>query len=203
MRTMRRLRKPLALQQHNFVERGNSETTIQVDTEASAVGLFKEFNIDQMWNATYYKELFEYYKLNKVVVTFRYKSTPQPASLSGGTQPFFNELNPLIYFKVDHNDITADTLLTLKESTRTRTKQLTNNESEFSIVLKPAVQAEAYKSAIASTYVPKWGQWLSTNDGSVPHYGLKCYVVGYRDANYNPGKIAVSYKYYVSFKNND
>lgn len=198
-----RIRKPLALKQHNFVERKTLDLTMVVDTEASATGIFHTFTLDELNNHTNYKDLFEYYRINKSVVTFRYKSVAN-ASSAGSSHGFpVNELNPLLYFKVDHNDITADSLTTMRQSMKTRTKQLENNESEFSIVLKPAVQAEAYKSSVATTYVPKWGQWLSTNDGSVPHYGLKAYAIGYRSATFNPGNIQVEIKTYFSCKNNE
>lgn len=202
-KTMRR-KKPLALQQHNFVERKTLDLVMQVDTEANAVGMFKAFNLDEVTNASNYKELFEFYKINKVVATFRYKSVASPAFVANAGSEFYpNEVNPLLYFKVDHNDVTADALIDMRKSSRTRTKQLSNNESEFSIVLKPAVQSEAYKSALASTYIPKWGQWLSCDDGQVPHYGLKAYAIGYRGTNFSPGNIQVEFKYYLSFKNNE
>lgn len=197
-------RQPLALQQHHFVERNTVQDVIQIDTEASAVGLFKSFTLDHCNNASSYKDLFEYYKIDKIVVTFKYKGEALPAyNTIPGSNQMMNEVNPLLYFKVDHNDIASDPLITMQQSMRTRTKVLTNNESEFTITLKPAIQAEAYKSAIATTYIPKWGQWLSTADGSVPHYGLKAYAIGYRDANFNPGKIQVETKTYFSCKNNE
>lgn len=200
---MKRFRKiPLALQRHSFVERKVTDLTMQVDNEGDAVGLFKSFNLDDCSNAQQYKTLFEYYKIDKVVVTFRYK-THTVASTSGTIGPRPNEVNPLLYFKVDHNDITADSLIQMRLSTRTKEKQLSNDKSEFTIQVKPAVQAEAYKSTVATTYIPKWGQWLSTADGTVPHYGLKAYAVGYRDSASNPGQIQVSFKYYISFKNNE
>lgn len=199
-----RIKRPLALSVHNFVERHTIQDTIQIDTETSAIGLFKTFTLDQCNNVGNYKDLFEYYKINKVVVTFKYKGEGEAASWSttAGQYPV-NEHNPLLYFKVDHNDVTADPIIGMQQSMRTRTKVLTNNNSEFSITLKPAVQSEAYKTALATTYIPKWNQWLSTNDGSVPHYGLKVYAIGYRGTTYNPGKIQVEYKTYFSCKNNE
>jgi hypothetical protein len=194
---------PLALQQHSFVERKTTDLVMTVDTEAAAVGLFKSFNLNDINNAASYKTLFEYYRIDKIVVNFRYKATGSAAAAGSSHGYAPNEVNPLLYFKVDHNDISADSLSLMRESMKTKEKQLTNNEPNFTITLKPAVQSEAYHTALASTYVPKWGQWLSTDDGSVPHYGLKAYAVGFKDANFGPGQIVVSIKYYVSFKNNE
>lgn len=202
-----RIRKPLALMTHNFVERTNS-TQIVVAQESAAVGLFKDFSLSQCLNALEYTTLFEYYKINKAVVEFRYKgpSTPAYTTINGtGTQnnEIVNEVNPVLYFKVDHNDINADSLTKMKESMRTHEHQFTNNKPNFTITLKPAVQVEAYKSAIASTYMPKWGQWLSTADNSVPHYGLKCYAVAGLGSSANMGAIEVQTKIYFSAKCNE
>lgn len=199
-----RIKRPLALSVHNFCERHTVQELMTVNTEAAATGMFKTFSLDQCNNASSYKDLFEYYKINKVVVTFKYKGEAEPGTWSSTTSSRpINEINPLLYFKVDHNDAAADPLITMQQSMRTRTKVLTNSNSEFSIVLKPAIQSEAYKSAVATTYTPKWGQWLNTADGSVPHYGLKAYAIGYRDANISPGKIQVEFVTYFSCKNNE
>ena len=202
--TMLRLRKPLALQPHNFVERFTSSDNLVVNTAATATGLFKSFNLDQVRQAASYKDLFEYYTINKVVVEFRYKSIGNIATLGAVTSinPV-NEVNPVLYFKVDHNDVSSDTLEVMKESMKTKEHQFSSSNPNFSITLKPAIQAEAYKSSIATTYIPKWGQLLSTADGTVPHYGLKAYAVGYADSNTTPGSIQVSYKMYFTMKNNE
>ncbi len=206
-RTSRRNRipRPLALKPHAFVERLTADT-ITVNSEASASGLFKTFNLDQVAQASNYKALFEYYTINKIVVEFRYKSVSQVAtgySASSGTLVIPNEVNPVLYFKIDHNDITADTLATMKESSKTKEHQFTNDKPNFSIQLKPAVQSEAYKSSIATTYIPKWGQQLSTADGTVPHYGLKAYCVAFTDSTVNPGVLDVQYKMYFTMRNNE
>ena len=171
-------------------------------TEASASGLFKEFNLAEANQSTQYATLFEYYKINKIVVSFRYKATATPTTINTTAAPYVNEVNPLLYFKVDHNDITQDTLATMKKSMKTREHQFTNDKPNFDITLKPALQAESYKSSIATTYTPKWGQWLSTGDLLVPHYGLKAYAVGPSGLASN-GTIKVSYKIYFSVKNNE
>lgn len=151
---------------------------------------------------TQYKELFEYYRIDKVVATFRYKGTAAPATTSQ-TVPRMNEVNPVIFFKVDHDDITADTVATMRESAKCREHQLSNANPEFTITFKPAVQVEIYKTALTSAYGPKWGTWLRTQDDNVPHYGLKAHVCAYKTVDFDPGQVIVSYKMYVSFKNNE
>lgn len=198
-RPRRRRRVPLALKQHAFVERAEVEHQLVINTEANATGHFETFSLSKMKQQSSYADIFEFYRIDKIVATFRYKMNSR-ASASYNVQ---NEVNPLLFFKVDHNDITADTLAVMKESMKTKEKQLSNDKPEFSIVLKPAIQTEMYRSSVTTAYSPKWGQWIPTNDPTVPHYGLKAYAIGYKDSNFDPGSISVTYKYYVSFKNNE
>jgi len=194
-------RKPLALKQHAFCERAEAEREIRINTEASATGIYESFALSKMRQQSSYCELFEFYRIDKVVATFRYKGgTAQIAVDNGYTT---NEVNPLLYFKVDHNDITSDTLSTLKDSLKTKTHMFTNDKPEFSIQLKPAIQLEMFKSSLTTAYTPKWGQWIPTSDPTVPHYGLKTFGIAFSSAAYTPGTISVSFKYYVSFKNNE
>lgn len=202
---LRRIKTPLALKQHNFVERHVSEFTLAVaKTEGVAIMHGKSFSLDEVRQSTHYKSLFEYYRINKVVCTIRYKNVGPIANLAAAAPQYatFNEINPILIFKVDHNDVNTTTIDDMKNSMKCRRKMLTNNNPEFTIVLKPAVQAEAYKSAVTTTYVPKWGQWLSTADGTVPHYGLKLFALG---TNYvtDCGSIQISYKTYFSLKSNE
>lgn len=202
-RSRMRLKKPLALKPHTFVERLASDT-ITVANEASAAGLFKTFNFNQIPQNASYRDLFEYYTINKIVVEFRYKSIGQIATNGAvSTISVQNEVNPVLYFKIDHNDNNSDPLATMKESSKTREHQLSNSRPNFTIQLKPAVQSEAYKSTVATTYIPKWGQQLNVLDGTIPHYGLKAYCVGYSDSNASPGQLEVTYKMYFTMRNNE
>ena len=205
-------RIPLALKEHQFVERTNPQS-LTVANESAAVGLFRDFSLSQCLQVANYAALFEYYRIDKVVVEFRYKgaSTPAyttvPATAAGGAQPTYNqeivnEINPVLYFKVDHDDSNAQTLLDLKKSTLTREHQLSNNNPNFTIQLKPAIQMEAYKTALTTGYMPKWGQWLKTTDDTIPHYGLKVYAVAGLASAATMGRIEVTTKIYFSCKNN-
>lgn len=201
------IKKPLALKTHNFVERC-TPSLMTVAQESSASGLFRSFTLSQCLQASHYKELFEYYRINKVVLEFRYKGAAIPAyttinGTSTTNNEIQNEINPVLYFKVDHNDESADSLNVLKESMRTREHQFTNNKPNFTIQIKPAILTESYKTTISTAYAPKWGQWLSTADDTVPHYGLKAYAVAGLGNNVNMGQIEVQQKIYFSVKCNE
>ena len=206
MRRYRRPKKPLALKAHNFVERSGSDL-ITIKPDANAVGLFKSFELSHIQQYSAYTTLFELYRIDKVVVTFRYKSIGGQARVIdvSGSLPV-NEVNPVLYFKVDHNDADTDTLVNLKQSMRCREHQFTNDKPNFSIVLKPAVliEDENIKGATGTNYRPKWGMWLDTDESGIEHYGLKAYCVGATGSSTtDAGQLEVTYKTYFSVKNNE
>ena len=201
--------KPLALKQHNFVERKVRQlltlnnTTLDSNGNLSSTNTWS-FQMSDIPQIASYQSLFEYYRLNKVVVDIAYKNSGNVSAQSASLGAPINEINPTLYFKVDHNDVVGDNMNTLLESMKTHKKQLTNARPHFSLQLKPAIQTEAYKSAIASTYIPKWGQWLSFADPTVPHYGLKLQVqTPTPSSSIDFGSLEVTMKYYFSTKNNE
>ena len=207
----------LSLQQHQFCERAGGEI-ISIGNEAgtyAAPFYKKKFMFKDLKQCDAYSTIFEQYRLDKVVATFRYKGIATPAHLSGGPA-WVNEMNPLIYFKVDHNDINVNTLAVMKTSTRTKTHQFSNDKPEFSITLKPAAQILMLRSVdnsvtppvIKTTNVPKWKQWIDADGLSGPgseveHFGLKVYALGYKSSDFDPGTLDIEYKYYFSMKCNE
>ena len=206
-----RIRRPLALKMHNFVERIPDVTLALNASTLDANGNLSSthtntFQISDVPQVAHYASLFEYYKIDKMVVTFRYKCAGVPGAYIANplNTQIFQEINPVIIFKVDHNDAVSQSVADLLESARTHEKQLTNDKPNFTITLRPAVQTEAYKSLTTSTYIPKWNQWLTMEDPTVPHYGLKMNIICPRPvANYDFGSLLIQKKMYFSVKNNE
>lgn len=201
---MMRRKTPLALQPHSFVERSSITSMLTINNEASAVGLSKEFSLNEIAQSGQYIELFEEYQINKVVVNFRYKSIGQYAYETGSAVNM-NEINPVLYFKIDHNDENLETLASLKESSRTREFQFTNSKPNFTVTMKPAalVDVNNVHGALGIAHRPKWKMWLPTEESSVSHFGLKAYCVANASGAHIPGQIEVTYKIYFRCKNND
>lgn len=206
-----RFKKALALKPHNFVERLKNDQIQLNESTLDALGnlsttFTRTFQMSDIPQIASYQTLFEYYTINKVVVEFRYKTAGIYANTDGSaaTGRSMNEVNPTLIFKVDHNDINPDTVPVLMESMKTREKQLTNHNPNFSIQIKPAIQAELYKTALTSAYAPKWGVKLSMADIVVPHYGLKMNIqcpAATTSANF--GTLLVQYKIYFTARNNE
>ena len=198
----KRKRVPLALKTHNFCERSTIEDNLLCD---GSVGLFKHFQLNEIAQSGEYINIFEEFRINKVVATFRYKANSTVAVGNNVNQ--VNEINPVLYFKVDHNsDSTAVSLADLKKSMKTREHQFTNDKPEFSIVLRPAVLVEAstVEGAIGTHYYPRWKKWLPVEEGAIGHFGLQAYAVaGSGGGVSQPGSLKVTYKIYFSMKSNN
>lgn len=199
--------KPLALKQHNFCER--FEENIRLTTPiVNAAGnltstVSKMFSFDMIAQHSQYADLFDEYRIDKVVATFRW--SPANYVLVNSTAAYSTNLSPLLYFKVDHNDSSADSMATLKKSMKTHTKNLKYDEP-FTIQLRPASQT-LVDANIGNTFTPTWKRWITTKVLDVNHLGLKLQVqvpldVG-SSANYDMGAIQIEYKMYFTMKCNE
>lgn len=208
MRKRKLNKKSLALMPHTFVER-LPPSYLQVSPEVSAVGLLKNWRFADIPQVSSYVNIFEYYTINKVVVTFKYKNQGNAAvdlSAGGSGSQHINEANPSIFFKVDHDSDTLDPLATMKQSMRCHEVQLTNNKPNFSIQIKPAclIDTGNVKGAVGVDYRPKWGQMFSTDETGIDHHGLMMYAIGPNAiSGTDYGQIQVDYKLYFTMRNNE
>lgn len=206
-KTYKRIRKPLALKPHSFCERFEENILLQtpiVNTAGNlATTVTKKFSFDMIPQHASYAELFDEYKINKVVATFRW--SPARFVLVNSTAAYSGNLSPLLIFKVDHNDDVAQTVTELKKSMKTHMKMLKYDEP-FTIQLKPASQV-LVDANIGNTFTPKWNRYITTQVLDVNHLGLKLQVqvppdVG-TSTNYDMGRIEIEYKMYFTLKCNE
>ena len=200
-----RIRKPLALQPHNFTERFEqtialNSTTVNAQGELST-GYGRFFSLDDIPQVASYKDLFDSFIIRKVVAEIRYDVLYTNTTLAG-QQPL-NPIYPILLIKNDHNDVAHTSYQDLLESEKTRQVQLKPG-GVVKHVLKPAAQVEAYKTALASAYQPKWNCELRSVDSATPHYGLKIQVKTQPgNASINMGDIRITYRMYFTMKNTD
>ena len=199
-----RRKKKLGLKPHSFVERVEDSITLNYSTLDSngnlSTGYGKQFKMDDISQIASYKDLFDDYVLNKVVAEIRYDTTLAQMNVSTSNYPI-NEVKPLLCIKTDHNDHAGTSWNDLKESEKSRMVQISNGK-KVSHVLKPAIQVEAYKTALSTAYQSAWGKTLRMIDSAVPHYGIKIQVKTHPyNANMDLGKLNIVYKYYFTCKN--
>jgi hypothetical protein len=196
-------KKAVALKPHNFMER--AEATIDLNSSTLGVdgtlisGYGRSFKLDDINQVASYKELFDSFILNKVVAEIRYDITTSTMIAENVGNPVY----PLLLLKNDHNDVGANAWQTMLESEKSRMIQMKPGQ-KVSQIIKPAVQVEAYKTALASAYQPKWNCELRSADSATPHYGFKLQLkTAPGNANVDLGKIHITYKYYFTMKNGE
>jgi len=200
-----RRKKPLALKPHNFVEKFEqtialNSTTVDGNGTLST-GYGRYFTLDDIAQVASYKDLFDSFVIRKVVAEIRYDVIYTNTTLAG--QEPLNPIYPILLLKNDHNDVAPNSYASMLESAKTRQVQLKPGVT-IKHVLKPAAQVEAYKTALASAFRPKWNCELRSADSATPHYGLKVQCKTQPgNANINMGQIHITYRMYFSMKNND
>ena len=204
---MTKIRKPLALKPHNFVERFEENIRLLkpiINTSGNLTTTStKKFSFDMIPQHASYAELFDEYKIDKVVATFRW--SPSQYVVVNSTAQYSSNLSPLLFFKVDHNDDSAQSLTELKKSMKTHYKMLKYDEP-FTIQLRPASQV-LVDANIGNTFTPKWDRYITTQVLDVNHLGLKLQVQVPTDVgastNYDMGRIDIEYKMYFTCKCNE
>lgn len=128
---------------------------------------------------SYYKQIWQYYRINMVVVKFI------PCSTNKDEDNFHYSNGPTTYGQdseagwldtaIDYSDVSTPTSESelLSYQNMKQTKAFRGITRKF----RPALSVPSYETTTGWGYTPKWKQWLRTADPSVPHYGIKWYVM--------------------------
>jgi len=183
---------------HTFSRRKLMET-ITVTGVISSQNLVYTF--DQLVGYTEFSALFENYRINKIMVTFQLITNPDSNNSTNNDPNNSGQLAnwfPKLWYTVDHDGGSDETLTTMKERQGVRCKILQPNRT-ISVSFKPMCRTLSYKTATTEGFAPK-NIKLDMADVNVPHYGL-LYLVdtnGLDPADTYPFKIAMETKFYFT-----
>lgn len=164
---------------------------------ATAVFHSMDFKLADITKASEFKELFDYYKINKVVVELNWSLLSTTVSTTPVNAGLDNIIKPLVYYFRDYDDSAAPTTEDeFMERQAVRSFRLTPNR-KFTIALRPRVSEAVYRTTLTTGYkrATKAVQ-LDCNQDDVPHYGLKLMV---QKAAEQMGEISIRVKYYCTF----
>jgi len=135
------------------------------------------FTFSTLPNANEFGVLFDQYKITSVKL--RFYLAIDPAAQTAATAVY-----PRMWWTTDNDDDGVPTSIDqLREHSDVKTEIL-HPDRPIEVFLKPSVLATVYRSAVSSSYVPKWGQWIDMAAQNVPHYGLKYAVDNFTNTNY-------------------
>ncbi|MEO5351385.1 MAG: hypothetical protein H7836_17345, partial [Magnetococcus sp. YQC-3] len=124
------------------------------------------FTFNQLPNIGDFISLFDRYKITYIKLYIWLKIDPSAQTAATASYP-------KLYWVKDYDD--ASTPATLNEIREHQSCKVAVMHPNRPIVirLKPSTLSLTYRSALASTYTPRWNQWVDMANTDVPHYGLK------------------------------
>lgn len=126
------------------------------------------FSLDKLPSYTEFTNLFDRYRICGVLVEFM----PSVDSFEVGPGVSMTAFSlPQVRTIIDHTEDGAP--LNFNDMYQYSKCKLTQGNRVHKRYLKPAVLTSAFESTVATAYIPKWKQWLTTDDPATPHYGLK------------------------------
>lgn len=167
IRRRRIIRRPRlsrrALSVHHFKR---TFTLGQISSSSAGPQFFGySFRLDQLPNYTEFTNLFDQYRINKIVMKFVPNHNSSDVGVTAMNIPNFHTL-------LDYNDATAPASLnSMYEYANWR---MSRGTSLHTRVFRPATIDYVNATAGANAGNPSWKQWLSTASPSIEHYGLKC-----------------------------
>lgn len=178
-RKIPRFGSPVTLIRHRYI------TTITADSTIATYGSF-QFTLGDLPNSTEFTNLYDEYKIQKVVLTF----IPGRNINTFSTNQLFGQ----IAYVVDHDDAAVPTSSsTLFQYPSCKIKSV---RSQFSVTINPKLASSVY-NGLTDAYSAR-SQYVDCAYADVPHYGFKYYM--------SPSGVSstISYdiyaRYYVSFK---
>jgi len=196
MRPKRRKLKVRVQGSHTFSRRKLMDT-ITVDGVIKSENLVYTFN--QLVGYDEFASLFENYRITKISVNFQLLNNPNSyhAVGTGSNLPSSNWY-PKIWYTIDHDGGSDETLATMKERQGVRCRILQPN-SIVKVSFKPMCRTLSYKTSTTEGFAPK-NIKLDMADTNVPHYGL-LYLIDTNGIDPNdtyPFKIAMETKMFFT-----
>ena len=154
------------------------------------------FQLSACLNYTNYRDMWDQYKINKVVVTWTPVRTQSVVQQVDDVTPSTTTNVPSYVVAKDIDDLTQISYEDVKSRYGAVERIATKG---FKMVLKPAMLTEVYQGPVSTAYSPQYNTWLDTANNTVPHYGIRFAIESAEPSGY----YALECKtwIYVSFKN--
>jgi len=153
---------------------GSAMFTIPTNVPAGTYGFGYAFQLLNCVGYSYYRSIFQYYRINKVVVKFTSQSSRKEPTIdmySGVTQENVDCAAGDMWVAVDYSDETTPATVTEMMS-YPKVKKIPAYKN-FSMKFTPATLSPSYETVSSWGYTPKWKQWIRSADNNVPFYGMK------------------------------
>lgn len=161
---------------HAF-RRWAQSNTVLAGTGSAGAGYAEAFTFNQLPNYTEFDTLYDRYMLTTIILKVQMIANPESSYYPASTT-LANAMNwyPKFWYYPDYDDNTAPSSLDeVKQHAKAKHFVLQPNK-EFTIVIKPAVNIQTYRTSTTTGYSPKWKQWIDIAQVDVPHFGVKYFI---------------------------
>lgn len=149
---------------------------------------YTNINLSSISDYQSYANLFDQYRLNKIVLIFTPLDVQATAGLSSGTVNSRGHLSYVI-------NRTGDNITTESQMQEYSNYKEIPYGKQVKVSFVPNCLGMAYKTSIATAYMPKYKQWIDTADIGAYHYGIS-YNVQTEDSQFIPEYKVRGYMYF-------
>lgn len=137
----------------------------------------KNFSFAQLPGYLEFTGLFDRYMITYAKVYYHLKVDPGAQVAGAATWP-------KLYYLRDYDDSSSPlTLNEMREHSKTSCRVMNPNKPVV-FGFRPSTLSEVYRSAISTSYSPKWNQWIDMAAVDLPHYGWKIGIDDLTNTNY-------------------
>lgn len=170
LRGLARIKRPIEhhFQKHIYhFKRGYSGGILIPSTVAVTQFFAYTFSLSQVVNASEFTNLFDQFRINKIVL--KYRLVTDPANYLGNN----TGIVPRLFWFHDYDDATAPASLNeMRERPKCKIRVL-NPYKPIKIAFTPSVLVTGYESGVSSMYMPKFKQWIDMADSTTQHFSIK------------------------------
>lgn len=132
--------------------------------------------LDNVINHTEFTNLYDQFRINWVKAQFYLRIDPGAQSAAAASYP-------RLYWFRDYDDQSLVTVNDIRENSKGKRAILHPNRP-VTIMFKPNVLSEIYRTAISTGYSPKFSQWIDCSVPNLVHYGIKYCIDDLTNTNY-------------------
>lgn len=163
-----------------------------------------QFNLSDINGTTDFTNLFKYYKINAVRVQMYFSQ-----SVTSQDEPSrFPNSQLFIFTDINNNGVItgADNILYYLDSqTAKKTVGVTTQRKPIDYLMRTKLANEVYQGPTSTAYTLKNPDWISTDETTVPHYGMNMLIERVDGDSLTSGfanaqKIRFIYTYYIECK---
>lgn len=137
-----------------------------------------EISFSDLISATEFSNLFDQYRITKVTYSIQMTTNPNSIQVTNASGNGINDTRiqntnwyPKVWYVVDHDGGTTETISTIKERQGVRCRILQPNR-EIRVSFRPKCRTLTYSTSSATGYAPK-NIKIDMTDTNVEHYGLQ------------------------------